>query len=89
MTLPPMFNALAADDELFRGQGFGLVEAWEATGTPVEFHYYQSGGHGFGSYQRGVPADHWFDPNSSAGWPRKTCYYLPKQIRALFAERLF
>ncbi|NQY15028.1 MAG: alpha/beta hydrolase [Henriciella sp.] len=61
MTLPPMFNALAADDELFRGQGFGLVEAWEATGTPVEFHYYQSGGHGFGSYQRGVPADHWFD----------------------------
>ena len=61
MTLPPMFNALAADDELFRGQGFGLVEAWEATGTSVEFHYYQSGGHGFGSYQRGVPADHWFD----------------------------
>lgn len=61
MALPPMFNALAADDPLFRGQGFGLVEAWEATGTPVEFHYYQSGGHGFGSYQRGVPADHWFD----------------------------
>lgn len=61
MPLPPMFNALAADDPLFRGQGFGLVEAWEATGTPVEFHYYQSGGHGFGSYKRGVPADGWFD----------------------------
>lgn len=61
MPLPPMFNALAADDQLFRGQGFGLVEAWEANGAPIEFHYYQSGGHGFGSYKRGVPADGWFD----------------------------
>ncbi|MEM7329519.1 MAG: alpha/beta hydrolase [Pseudomonadota bacterium] len=60
-SLPPMFNALAADDQLFRGQGFGLVEDWQATGAAVEFHYYQSGGHGFGSYKRGVPADGWFD----------------------------
>ncbi|MHA7898954.1 MAG: alpha/beta hydrolase [Henriciella sp.] len=60
-TAPPMFNALAADDPLFKDQGFGLVEAWQAAGVPVEFHYYQSGGHGFGSYKRGVPADDWFD----------------------------
>ena len=58
---PPMFAALAADDGLFAGQGFGLVEAWQAAGVPVELHYYQSGGHGFGSYKRGVPADDWFD----------------------------
>ncbi len=58
---PPMFAALAADDTLFAGQGFGLVEAWQAAGVPVELHYYQSGGHGFGSYKRGVPADDWFD----------------------------
>ena len=58
---PPMFNALAADDPLFKDQGFGLVEAWRDTGAPVEFHYYQSGGHGFGSYKRGVTADAWFD----------------------------
>ena len=58
---PPMFNALAADDPLFQGQGFGIIESWEAVGAPVEFHYYQSGGHGFGSYKRGVPADDWFD----------------------------
>ncbi len=58
---PPMFAALAADDGLFAGQGFALVEAWQASGAPVELHYYQSGGHGFGSYKRGVPADDWFD----------------------------
>ena len=58
---PPMFAALAADDGLFSGQGFGLVEAWQTAGVPVELHYYQSGGHGFGSYKRGVPADGWFD----------------------------
>lgn len=59
--LPPMFNAIAADDPLFMGQGFGLVEAWQATGAPVELHYYQNGGHGFGSYKRGATADLWFD----------------------------
>ncbi|MEM6557992.1 MAG: dienelactone hydrolase family protein, partial [Pseudomonadota bacterium] len=58
---PPLFAALAADDGLFSGQGFGLVEAWQSAGVPVELHYYQSGGHGFGSYKRGVPADGWFD----------------------------
>lgn len=59
--VPPMFNAIAADDPLFQGQGFGLVEAWQATGAPVELHYYQNGGHGFGSYKRGATADRWFD----------------------------
>ncbi len=58
---PPMFAALAADDGLFAGQGFGLVEAWQQAGAPVELHYYQDGGHGFGSYKRGVTADAWFD----------------------------
>ena len=58
---PPMFAALAADDGLFAGQGFGIVEAWQSAGIPVEMHYYQSGGHGFGSYKRGVPSDDWFD----------------------------
>lgn len=59
--VPPMFNAIAADDPLFQGQGFGLVEAWQTTGAPVELHYYQNGGHGFGSYKRGATADRWFD----------------------------
>ena len=59
--LPPMFSAIAADDPLFNTQGFGLVEAWRAAGASVEFHYYQNGGHGFGSYKRGATADRWFD----------------------------
>ena len=60
-TLPPLFSALAADDTLFAGQGFQLVEDWQERGGEVEFHYYAAGGHGFGSYQRGTPADGWLD----------------------------
>jgi acetyl esterase/lipase len=45
---PPMFAAMALNDELFRRQGLGLIAAWQAAGASVEFHGYQSGGHGFG-----------------------------------------
>ena len=58
---PPLFAALAADDPLFGAQGFGLVEAWHSAGRSAELHVYASGGHGFGSYKRGVTADAWFD----------------------------
>lgn len=58
---PPMFAALAADDPLFGNQGFGIIEAWQSAGVPVELHYYDEGGHGFGAYKRGVTADGWFD----------------------------
>lgn len=44
---PPMFVARAADDPLGT-RGFGLVEAWQAAGKPVEFHLFERGGHGFG-----------------------------------------
>lgn len=60
-SLPPLFTALAADDTLFAGQGFGMVEDWQARGGEVELHYYASGGHGFGSYRRGTAADNWLD----------------------------
>jgi acetyl esterase/lipase len=45
---PPMFVALAIDDDLFGGQGFGIVDAWQKAGRPVELHAYEKGGHGFG-----------------------------------------
>lgn len=45
---PPMFAALAQDDALFAGQGFGIVSAWRDAGRPVELHAYEQGGHGFG-----------------------------------------
>ena len=45
---PPMFAAMAADDELFGKTDFGLIPAWQAEGGEVEFHLYDRGAHGFG-----------------------------------------
>jgi acetyl esterase/lipase len=45
---PPAFMAIAADDVLFKAEGFGIVESWRRGGSPVELHYYEKGGHGFG-----------------------------------------
>jgi len=56
---PPMFNAIATDDFLFRGQ-FGAVKSWFDAGRPVEFHLYQNGGHGFGLGYPGNTANGWF-----------------------------
>jgi acetyl esterase/lipase len=57
---PPMFNAIASDDFLFRGQ-FGVVESWYNAGIPVEFHLYQNGGHGFGLGNPNRTSNKWFD----------------------------
>ena len=45
---PPMFAALALDDPLFGHEGFGIVENWRKARSPVEFHAYEKGSHGFG-----------------------------------------
>ncbi|WP_243720247.1 alpha/beta hydrolase [Luteimonas aestuarii] len=58
---PPLFIAIAADDGLFADSGFGLVESWRAAGRPVEFHFYEQGGHGFGMYQKPTTSTGWFD----------------------------
>ncbi|HLT43638.1 MAG TPA: alpha/beta hydrolase [Luteimonas sp.] len=58
---PPMFVALAADDGLFSNIGFGLIESWQKAGRPVEFHYYERGGHGFGMYQKDTTSTGWFE----------------------------
>ena len=57
---PPMFNVIAADDFLFRGQ-FGVVKSWFDAGRPVEFHLYQNGGHGFGLGNPDRTSNRWFD----------------------------
>lgn len=57
---PPMFNAIATDDFLFRGQ-FGVIESWHKAGIPVEFHLYQNGGHGFGLGNPDRTSNRWFD----------------------------
>jgi acetyl esterase/lipase len=57
---PPMFNVIATDDFLFRGQ-FGVVDSWFKAGKPVEFHLYQNGGHGFGLGNPDRTSNRWFD----------------------------
>jgi acetyl esterase/lipase len=57
---PPMFNVIASDDFLFKGQ-FGVVDSWFKAGIPVEFHLYQNGGHGFGLGNPNRTSNRWFD----------------------------
>lgn len=57
---PPMFNVIATDDFLFRGQ-FGVIESWFKAGRPVEFHLYQTGGHGFGLGNPDRTSNRWFE----------------------------
>jgi acetyl esterase/lipase len=57
---PSMFNVIATDDFLFRGQ-FGVIESWYKAGIPVEFHLYQNGGHGFGLGNPDRTSNRWFD----------------------------
>ena len=53
--------AIAADDPLFAGKGFGLIDQWMAAKKPVEFHLYGQGGHGFGMYPKKTTSTGWFD----------------------------
>ena len=57
---PPMFNVIATDDFLFRGQ-FGVIDSWYKAGIPVEFHLYQNGGHGFGLGNPNRTSNRWFE----------------------------
>ena len=58
---PPLFIALANDDELAVEPGVALYSAWRSAGYLVELHIYSQGGHGFGMRKQGLPADHWID----------------------------
>jgi acetyl esterase/lipase len=58
---PPLFAALAADDRFFGGQDLSLIHNWRMSGSPVELHLYNSGGHGFASQPTGATSDAWFD----------------------------
>jgi len=69
---PPLFVAVAADDPLFGSSGFGIVESWHKAHRPVEFHYYEQGGHGFGMYPKTTTSTGWFAAFSS--WLRMHGY---------------
>jgi acetyl esterase/lipase len=55
---PPLFLAAAADDVVVpRQPGMPLVDQWIKAGGKVEFHLYQTGGHGFGGFRQGATSD--------------------------------
>jgi acetyl esterase/lipase len=58
---PPLFDAVAADDPIFGSAGFGIIESWKAAKRPVEFHFFEQGGHGFGMYPKETTSTGWFD----------------------------
>jgi len=58
---PPLFDAVASDDPIFGNAGFGIIESWKAAKRPVEFHYFEQGGHGFGMYPKPTTSTGWFD----------------------------
>jgi acetyl esterase/lipase len=58
---PPLFIALAANDDLAVRPCLDLYSAWWSTGHPAELHIYAQGGHGFGMRKQGLPIDTWID----------------------------
>ncbi len=73
---PPLFAAVAADDPLMR-LDFGLIENWRKAKRPVEFHYYERGGHGFGMYPKETTSTGWFD--AYVKWLGMHGYLRPKK----------
>jgi acetyl esterase/lipase len=73
---PPLFVALAADDPLFGGSRFGLIDSWRGANRPVEFHLYEQGGHGFGMYPKTTTSTGWFD--AFVSWMRMHGWLEPR-----------
>ncbi|MFB0875568.1 MULTISPECIES: alpha/beta hydrolase [unclassified Sphingobium] len=69
---PAMFAAIAADDPLFGGRDFKLIDDWRAAKRPVEFHLYEQGGHGFGMYPKTTTSTGWFE--AFAAWLKMRGY---------------
>lgn len=57
--VPPLFVAAAKDDALTPLAAEPQAQAFKDAGHPVETHFYEKGGHGFGMKQQGVDADLW------------------------------
>jgi acetyl esterase/lipase len=73
---PPLFVALAADDPFFANGDFGLIKNWQLAKKPVEFHFYEQGGHGFGMYPKETTSTGWFSAFSS--WLKMHSMMQPK-----------
>jgi acetyl esterase/lipase len=58
---PPLFLALASDDDMAVRTSLPLYSKWRDAGHPVELHIFSKGGHGFGMRKQGLPSDRWID----------------------------
>jgi acetyl esterase/lipase len=58
-TPPPLFIAVAQDDRWMSGIVRELFSQWDRAGKPVELHYFDTGGHGFGTRKQNGPVDEW------------------------------
>ena len=58
---PPLFMALANNDQMAVDSSLALYRIWQAAGHSAELHIYAQGGHGFGMNTQQLPADHWID----------------------------
>ncbi|RVT45316.1 alpha/beta hydrolase [Rheinheimera sediminis] len=74
---PPLFVALAADDPFFANGDFGLIKSWHLAKKPVEFHFYEQGGHGFGMYPKDTTSTGWF--NAFSSWLKMHGMMQPKK----------
>ncbi len=59
--LPPLFIAVAGDDDLLADATVSMVNRLRGAGYRPAFHLYASGGHGFGMNRQGKASDHWID----------------------------
>jgi acetyl esterase/lipase len=57
---PPLFLAAAEDDLIF-DRVLRTDAAWRLANCPVESHFYERGGHGFGVRSQNLPSDLWID----------------------------
>ena len=58
---PPLFIALASDDDMAFKGNLPLCSAWREAGHSVEMHVFARGGHGFGMRRKGLPSDRWIE----------------------------
>jgi acetyl esterase/lipase len=58
---PPLFVTVAQNDRWMSGIAMDLFSRWDVAGKSIEFHYFNKGDHGFGTYKQKLPVDHWPD----------------------------
>jgi acetyl esterase/lipase len=59
---PPLFLAVAADDEtVHAAPSLSIFQDWRTAGRSAELHVFESGRHGFGMSRQQKDSDHWID----------------------------